>query len=107
MKMIKKCKVSDYFEKAVLVLDYVQINNMIRLKLAEMEDYYSLKSARLLTTNAVDNIIKYKKMGYSDYNAFKEFGVCLDNKQDWFVQNNAWDFDFKRYYSMSGGFCME
>ena len=108
IRIKRECNVSDYYSlKAVLVLNYLQINNLIRLKHAGMEDYYSLKSARLLTTKAVDNIIKYKKMGYSDYNAFKEFGICLDNRDDWFVQNNAWDFDFKKYYSMSGGICME
>ena len=72
-----------------------------------MSDYYSLKASKLLPVRQINHIIKFKKMGYPDYKAFREVGIDVDNKDDWFVNKNDWDFDFKKYYKMSGGICME
>jgi hypothetical protein len=80
---------------------------MINLKLEGMADYYSLKASKLLTLRNIKDIIKYKKMGYSDSKAFKEVGIDVDDSDDWFVNKNEWDFDFKKYYQMSSGACME
>lgn len=100
--------ISDYLAlKSVMVLDFIQINSMINLKLEGMADYYSLKASKLLPLKQINHIIKFKKMGYPDYKAFREVGIDVDNKDDWFVNKNEWDFDFKRYYEMSGGICME
>jgi len=100
--------VTDYLAlKCVLVLDFIQINSLINLKLEGMSDYYSLKASKLLPVRQINHIIKFKKMGYPDYKAFREVGIDVDNKDDWFVNKNDWDFDFKKYYEMSGGICME
>lgn len=108
IKIKNLTNITDYLAlKCVMVLDSVQINSMINLKLEGMADYYSLKASKLLTLRNIKDIIKYKKMGYSDSKAFKEVGIDVDDSDDWFVNKNEWDFDFKKYYQMSSGACME
>ena len=91
--------VCDYFAlKCVMILDGSQIKSFLKLRECGMNEYNSLKSSKLLPPNDIKKIIKYKKVDYSDLEAFKKISIDVSDANDWFVKKTDWDFDFNRIY---------
>lgn len=92
-------QVCDYFAlKCVRILDRVQLKYFIRLRESGMNEYSSLKASKLLPPKDIEHIIKHKKNGYSDLQAFKEISIDMSDENDWFVKRTKWDFDFNKIY---------
>ena len=70
----------DYYAvKSVILLDFMQIDNVLQLKKVGVSDYYALKASFSLNDRKIKYIIQEKQNGLNDFDAFKKSGFNMVN----------------------------